>query len=257
MLINKREKFDKLAQKYDLYRPRYPKEFLKEIFHWSKNNKKKKLNILDVGSGTGIVLEKLINIFGKKNNFYSIDISYEMIKLGKKKFPFVNWIKGKAEEKINLLPNMDIFIFAQSYQWMNRNLILNLIKKKINKKGLFCILQNNRNYKINNFLNEYENILESININYNRKYRNIKYNKEINFFFKKKINLYIYMNKYWDIYLSKKEFLGMINSSTQVENVKNINKKLFYKNINFLLKRYLCKKKLLISYKTELFIFRL
>ncbi len=254
MLINKKEKFDKLAKKYDLYRPRYPIEFLQEIFNWKE--KKNKLNVLDVGSGTGIVLEKLINILGKNNNFYAIDISSEMIKLGKNKFPFVNWIRGIAEEEIKILPNIDIFIFAQSYQWMNRKIILKLIDKKINNGGLFCILQNNRNYKKNIFLNKYETILESINSNYSRKYRNIKYEKEIKFFFKNRKYLYIYMNKLWDIFLSKKEFLGMINSSTQVENVKYINKNIFFKKINSLLKEYLLKKKILISYNTELFLFK-
>ncbi len=256
MSISKIEKFDKLAKKYDLYRPRYPIEFLQEIFNWKKKNNKDKLNILDIGSGTGIVLEKLIDILGRNNSFYAIDISSEMIKLGKKKFPFVNWIKGSAEEKIKILPNIDIFIFAQSYQWMNRKIILKWINKKINNRGLFCILQNNRNYKKNIFLNEYENILESINSSYSRKYRNIKYEKEIKFFFRNRKYLYIYMSKLWDIFLSKKEFLGMINSSTQVENVKNINKDIFFKKINFLLKKYLLKKKILVSYKTELFLFK-
>ncbi len=254
MLINKKEKFDDLAKKYDLYRPRYKKIFFKEIFNWS--NKKKKLNILDIGSGTGIVLEKLINILGKKNNFYAVDISTGMINIGIKKFPFVKWIKGKVEDEIDNLPKMDIFIFAQSYQWINRKIFFNSIEKKINKGGLICILQNNRNYKKNIFLNEYENILESININYFRNYRKIKYKREIDFYIKNKDYIYIYMLKPWKMFLTKKHFLGMINSSTQVKKVKSINKKLFYKKINYLLKKFLYKDKILISYETELFIFR-
>lgn len=254
MSINKKEKFDDLAKKYDLYRPRYKTIFFKEILNWS--NKKRKLNILDIGSGTGIVLEKLINIFGKKNNFYAIDISIEMIKIGIKKFPFVKWINGKVEDKINDLPKMDIFIFAQSYQWINRKKFFYSIKKQINKEILICILQNNRNYKKNIFLNEYENILESINKNYTRTYRKIKYKQEIDFYIKNKNYIYIYMLKPWEIFLTKKYFLGMINSSTQVKKVKSINKKLFSKKINYLLKNFLYKDKLLVSYETELFIFK-
>ncbi len=253
MLINKKEKFDNLAKKYDLYRPRYKSIFLKEIFNW--RYKKKKLNILDIGSGTGIVLEKLINIFGKKNNFYAIDISKKMIDIGKKKFPFVKWIKGKIENKINSLPNMDIFIFAQSFQWINRKILLNLIKK-INKKGLICILQNNRDYKSNIFLNKYENLLESINSKYSRKYRKINFKKELNYYIDKKKYTYLYMVKTWEIYLTIKKFLGMVNSSTQVVKVKSINKKIFFKKLNNLLNRYLYNKKILVSYETELFIFK-
>ncbi len=253
MSTNKKEKFDKLAKKYDLFRPRYKKFFFEEILHLS--NKKKKLNILDIGSGTGISLENFINIFSKKNNFYAIDISNEMIKIGRKKFPFVKWIKGKIEEKINLLPNMDIFIFAQSLQWINRKIFSYLIKK-INKKGLICILQNNRNYKLNNFLNKYEDILESINKNYSRKYRKINYKKEIDFYINKKKYTYFYILKPWEIYLTKKKFLGMINSSTQVEKVKSINKRLFFKKLYCLLNNYLYDNKILVSYETELFVFK-
>ncbi len=254
MSINKKEKFDDLSKNYDLYRPRYKKIFFKEIKNWS--NKSKKLNILDIGSGTGIIFEKLINVFGKKNNFYAIDISFKMIRIGKKKFPFVKWIKGKIEEKINYLPKIDIFIFGQSIQWINRKLFFSIVEKKINKNGLICILQNNRNYKINDFLDKYESILESINVNYFRNYRKIKYKEEINLYLKNKNYTYIYMLKPWEIFLTKKQFLGMINSSTQVKEVKLINSKLFFKKLNFLFKCFLYENKVLISYETELFVFK-
>ncbi len=257
MSKNKIEKFDNLAKKYDLYRPRYPKIFFKEILFWSKKKKNSNLNILDIGSGTGIVLEKLVNVFGNKNNFYAIDISSKMINIGIKKFPFVKWIKGKAENLINKLPNIDIFIFGQSFQWMNSNIILKLIKKKINNKGLICILQNNRNFKVNSFLNDYEFILESINPKYSRYYRKISYKKEINKVFDINKYIYIYMLKSWDSFLFIDEFFGMINSSTQVNKVKSINKNLFNKKINLLLDKYLFKNKILLSYETELFIFKI
>lgn len=255
MLKNRKEKFDDLAINYDLYRPRYSLIFFKEILHWSKK-KNNNLNILDIGSGTGIALENLIKVFSLKNNFYAVDISSNMINIGKKKFPFVKWIKGKAEKLIEKLPNMDIFILAQSFQWMNINLILNLIKVKLNRGGLICILQNNRDYRVNNFLNEYESLLESINSSYNRKYRDISYKNEVDKVFDISEYLYIYISKSWITSLSSDSFLGMINSSTQVDKVKSINKFAFENEINLLIDKYLFNGKLLLNYNTELFIFK-
>ncbi len=254
MIFNiKKNKFDGLAKKYDLYRPRYPIIFFKEINHWIID--KKKLNILDIGSGTGIALEGLIKILGKKNNFFAIDLSQDMINIGKTKYPYVKWIKGKAEHKIKYLPKMDIIISAQSFQWMNRIKLLKLIKKKLNLNGIFCILQNNRNYKINDFLNKYENILEKINSQYSRKYRKFKYKKEIKLIFNNKYRIYIYLNYLWTDYLTKQEFIGMSYSSTQVQQVKNINNYLFKKKINNLITQYSNKNKAIkIDFKSELFL---
>ncbi len=253
ILNNRKNKFDGLAKEYDLYRPRYPSLLFKEINNWSiKKNKK---NILDIGSGTGIALEGLIKILGKQNNFFAIDLSQDMINVGKKKYPYVKWIKGKAENEIKKLPKMDIIISAQSFQWMNRIKLLKIIKKKLNLKGIFCILQNNRNYKINDFLNKYEHILEKINSKYSRKYRKFKYKKEIKLIFNDKYSIYIYLNYLWKDYLTKKEFIGMSYSSTQVQKVKNINNNLFKKKIKNLIKKHYKKNNSIkIDFTSELFL---
>ncbi len=250
----KKQKFDGLAKKYDLYRLRYPKILFKEIKHWT--TKKKNINILDIGSGTGIALEGIIKNIKKTNNFYASELSKDMICIGKKKFPKITWIKGNIEDKILSLPNMDIIIFAQSIHWINHINIFKKIKKKINKNGIICILQNNRNFKKNLFLNEYENILEQINKKYNRNYRKTNYLNEIKNIFNNKKYIFIYINILWNKYLYKKQFIGMINSSTQVKSTKLINRKLFNKKISNLINKYSFKNLLKLNYESELFIIK-
>ncbi len=252
LYIKKKQKFDGLAKKYDKYRLRYPKLFFEQINYWSK--KKNFNNILDIGSGTGIVLEGMTEKGTKNNQFYSSEISKDMISIGKKKFPFAKWINGNIENKISFLPKMDIIIFAQSLQWINRNKIFKKIKKKINKNGIICIMQNNRNYRKNIFLRKYEEILENINHLYSRKYRKIKYLNEIKSTFNKYNCKYIYISILWKKIFLIKEFIGMINSSTQVSKVKSINRKLFNIKILNLIKKYSKNNLIRLDYESELFI---
>lgn len=247
----KQEKFDSLAEKYEIYRPRYPKLFFNVIKYWVS---KKKNNILDIGSGTGIALEGITKIFNKKNNIYALDISKNMIDIGRKKFLFIKWIYGKAEKEIDKLPKMDLIISAQSFQWMNRIKLLKKINKNLNKNGIFCILQNNRDYKKNIFFRKYEDILEKINPQYYRKYRKFKYKKELKNNFKNYIYNYTFIK--WHKKITNKEFWGMINSSTQVKTIKKINNILFKKNIKKLLLKFSINNKIRIDYESELFIIK-
>ncbi|MET3590094.1 ubiquinone/menaquinone biosynthesis C-methylase UbiE [Bartonella silvatica] len=74
---SKIEKFDGLADDYDLYRPRYPLTLFKTMLLPFKV--KKHLSIVDVGAGTGIALEGIIELLGKEHQ-YHVDISTDMIK---------------------------------------------------------------------------------------------------------------------------------------------------------------------------------
>ncbi len=248
----KKEKFDGLAKNYDIYRPRYPNFFFQQIDNLLE--KKNNINILDIGAGSGIALEGITKIINKKNNFYAIDISKDMIKIGKKKFSYINWIHGKAEEKISEINNLDLVIFAQSFQWMNKIKLLKIIKKKLNKKGIICIIQNNRNFSINKFLFKYENLIETVNKNYSRNYRNLNYKNELKLVFPKYI--YIYISFPWNTFLSKKEFIKMSNTSTQIQETKKINNIMFKKKLKNIINKYIINKKLKIDFTSELFIIK-
>ncbi len=256
-MFHKKIPFDGLALNYDLFRPRYPKIFFNEINHWNKINLNiYPQNILDIGSGTGIALEGLITKLGNQKKYFAIDISKDMINIGKKKFPFVSWIKGTAENKIHILPKMDIITFAQSFQWMKRIKLLKLIKQKINHNGIICIMQNNRNYKKNIFLNEYEDILETINPHYSRKYRNFNYEYELKSVFYEKKYIYMYIYTLWEQLFTEEEFIGMSSSSTQVQNTININKNLFKKKVKELINNHLKNNKIKINFISELFLIK-
>nr|WP_052760889.1 class I SAM-dependent methyltransferase [Photorhabdus thracensis] len=94
-----------------------------------------------------------------------------MIDTGKQKLPWVSWLHGSAEQHLANVGNPDLIMAAQSFQWMDRATVLNLVRNSLADNGIIAILQNNRDYRYSEFLNEYENLLEELSPNYSRHYR--------------------------------------------------------------------------------------
>ncbi len=250
-----KEKFDSLVKDYDAYRPRYPDIFFQEIWHWS-NQVKPKQHIIDIGAGTGILLEGLIPRFSQKHQFFAIDISEKMVSYGVKKFPFITWIHGQAETILSNFTHIDIALFGQSLQWLQRKNILHQIKERLNNLGMVCILQNNRDYQKNNFLYQYENLLEYFHPKYIRTYRQHNYRQELQETFNNHHYIFIYLETIWEHLLSKHEFIGMSNSSTQIQTIKLRKANQFQEKLHNLISKYIQNEKLLITYQSELFIIK-
>ncbi len=250
-----KEKFDNLVKDYDSYRPRYPDIFFQEIWHWS-NQQKPIQHIIDIGAGTGILLEGLIPPFSQKHQFFAIDISETMVSYGAKKFPFINWIHGQAENILSNFTQIDIALFGQSLQWLQRKNILHQIKERLNNLGMVCILQNNRDYNKNKFLYQYENLLEHFHPKYTRTYRQHNYRQELQEIFHTPHYIFIYLETIWEQVVSKHEFIGMSNSSTQIQTIKLLKGAKFQEKLHNLISQYLHNEKLLINYQSELFIIK-
>ena len=116
--------FNKIAKRYD---DLYKKE--KDIAIDNKIKKKvkglKNKFIIDMGCGTGHLLE-LINV--KKEKYIGIDISHEMLKIAKKRYPGYKFIQKSVMDNSTLLPEKGIYIFLFSLNYMDIK-ILNNIKK--------------------------------------------------------------------------------------------------------------------------------
>ncbi len=107
-----------MADDYDRYRPRYPLTLLKTMLLPLKD--KKHLSIVDVGAGTGIALEGIVELLRNKHQYHAIDISSDMIKQGRRKFPTVQWYQGQAESLSPKIGKLDLVIMAQAFQWVDR-----------------------------------------------------------------------------------------------------------------------------------------
>ncbi|MDX7985859.1 class I SAM-dependent methyltransferase [Xenorhabdus sp. 12] len=249
-MAEQKAKFDGLAENYDRYRPHYPQALFREIGHWLPEGRA--LSIVDIGAGTGIALEGLANLLGQQNRYTAIDISQDMIDIGKQKLPWVNWLHGSAEQHLSSVGQPDLVMAAQSFQWMERETVLHLVSHCLADNGIMAILQNNRDYRHSEFLHEYENLLEELSPNYNRHYRNFDYVRELNIAFSS-INIHhIALNTRWNMHIPAEAFIGMSRSSTQAQRALAAHGELFIEKLKILVEKYQIEGKLDILYESQL-----
>jgi ubiquinone/menaquinone biosynthesis C-methylase UbiE len=121
---------------------------------------KKPKTILDIGCGTGRILNNLINYTSPETEIYAIDISEKMVKLCREKFKDEKKIKSVevvdiAKDQININKNFD-FITAIRVLKYNKNWpeILEKIYQQLNPGGIFIFTMPNKN-SINRFADRY------------------------------------------------------------------------------------------------------
>lgn len=201
--------FDGLAEDYDRERPRYPRS----AFEWisSKCDLASATTVVDVGAGTGIVLEGLLPHLPADCRVVGIDYSHDMIQVGSKKFPDVEWIQGEAETLLKPLAPIDLITAGQSYQWLDRDRFLAEANASLNSRGGLAIMQNNRDYHSGGFADAYETFLETFSPGYRRDYRKIDVQAELRTTFPT-VNLKQFR---WTQEKTPEQFMGMSASSTQ------------------------------------------
>lgn len=241
--------FDGLALNYDLERPRYPKAAFEYI------NKECDLHsaqlVMDVGAGTGIVLEGLTKYLQKSCQIVAVDKSEDMMRVGKDKFSHVDWILGEVESILGNYTDIDLIIAGQSYQWLNRKKFLSAAQNSLSSNGSIVIIQNNRNYTAGSFLQEYESLLETWSPGYSRTYRNIDIENELNPYFEE-INKVFFE---WEDTKTPSQFIAMSKSSTQSQRALKENKLEYSEGLQMLVDKWKDENNLLtIPYITEVFI---
>ncbi len=249
----KREKFDGLADDYDRYRPRYPFSLFKTMLLPLKD--KKHLSIVDVGAGTGIALEGIVKLLGNKHQYHAIDISKDMIKQGRKKFPTVQWYQGKAESLLPQIDEVDLVVAAQAFQWMNRPRLLCAVSDQLRTNGVMAVIQNNRDFKHSKFLSAYETLLEEMSPNYSRYYRNFDFLQEMSDGFRvnpEKIALHTHN---WTMVIPSEAFMGMSRSSTQAQRAIARHGEEYLRQLTALIKQYEVQGSLELLYRSELYMY--
>ncbi len=91
--MNRKQKFDGLADDYDRNRPRCTSDLFQMIK--SRSPVRDRLRIVD--AGTGIVLEGLIDVLGQEHDYPAVDVSTNMVESARQKFPFAEWTVGGGE----------------------------------------------------------------------------------------------------------------------------------------------------------------
>ena len=247
------EKFDGLSDDYDRYRPRYPLELFETMLNTFKY--RKHLSIADVGAGTGIALESIVDVLGPEHDYHAIDVSSDMIRQGKKKFPYVHWHQGQSEILLPQMDSLDIVVCAQSFQWMNRPQLMSAVSKKLKAGGVMCVIQNNRNFEESDFLADYETLLESMSPGYSRYYRNYDFLQEMVDFFKASAQDVVLHTHDWTMTIPSEAFVGMSKSSTQAQRAISEHGYEYLKQLNTLIAKHKVNGSLDILYRSELYMY--
>ncbi|WP_375635862.1 MULTISPECIES: class I SAM-dependent methyltransferase [unclassified Bartonella] len=247
------EKFDGLANDYDRYRPRYPLTLFKTMLHPFKN--KKHLSIVDVGAGTGIALEGIVKFLGNEHQYHAIDVSADMIKKGRRKFPTVQWYQGRAEDLLPQIGEVDFVIAAQAFQWTDRPKLLCSVSDQLRVNGVMAVIQNNRDFKHSEFLEAYETLLEKMSPNYSRYYRNFDFLQEMSDGFGVDPEKIFFHTHNWMMMIPSEAFIGMSRSSTQAQRAIACYGEEYLRQLVALIKKYEVQGNLELLYRSELYMY--
>jgi len=128
--LNPNNTFFGVADYYEKYRPKYPKELfnlLKEIFQLSKNESV----VLDLGCATGQVA---IDISNDAKNVYAVDPQIDMLSIGrenakKKNISNIEWYFSNSDDIKHIKDTLTLTTIARAFHWMNREQVLNDLYK--------------------------------------------------------------------------------------------------------------------------------
>jgi SAM-dependent methyltransferase len=151
---------DRLADSYERTRPRYPAELFAHAVGLLPADARPV--VVDAGAGSGIALEALLPLLPRRADVHAVDVSGDMIDLGRAKFPTVTWAKGTAEEYLRGLTGLDLVTAAQSYQWMDRPAFLAAAAAALRPGGVCMIIQNSRDHRAGGLAADYESLLKEL-----------------------------------------------------------------------------------------------
>lgn len=247
------EKFDGLADDYERYRPRYPVELFITMLAPFKG--KNQLSIRDIGAGTGIALEHMMDVLGTEHHYHGIELSQDMIEQGKKKFPDVHWHQGQAETVLPGLDGVDLVVAAQSFQWMDRPALLSAVSRQLRPGGVMGVIQNNRNFAESDFLHRYESLLEAMSPGYSRYYRSFDFLQEMTEGFAARPADVALHTHDWTMRIPSEAFIGMSRSSTQARRAIAAYGEQFLGQLATLIKQYAEDGILEVLYRSELYMY--
>lgn len=240
-------KFNGLADSYDRARPRYPAELFTRAVELLPDGRVPV--VVDAGAGTGIALEGLLPQLPPGAEVHAVDISADMVRVGRSKFPGVDWHIGTAEEYLPGLSGVDLVIAAQAYQWMDRTAYLSAVAAALRPGGVCAVVQNNRHYAGGGFAAAYEDLLEQYSPGYRRTYRAIDVAAELGGHFAHVTRL----EHTWAQPMEIAEFITMSTSSTQAQRAIAAVGEVFLKRVRELCDQHATDGRIELPYLSEAF----
>lgn len=243
--------FDGIGKLYDSVRPSYPDA----LFEYLQNEIGVDANsiIADIGSGTGILTEKLIKICKK---VYAVEPNRSMRNVANNKLwkstKYVS-IDGTAENT-GLCDNcLNYVTAAQSFHWFNRSLFRNECQRILKNNGFVILIWNCRDQG-----NELVQVIDKINEKYCSNFSGFKGGMrgavgldDYEDFFVNGYDTKIFRN---DILLDKRRFIGLHNSASYRLEKSDINYKNYIYDLQRAFDKYSLNGNLFMPYLTKCYI---
>ena len=174
-------RFDGLAERYQRYRPRYPKPALDRIAQACHELSDSNPVLLDVGAGTGISSRALARALGGAWRIVGIEPSADMretairdsVELG-----HVEFVDGTAEALPSRDGDTSAVTVAQALHWFDRPAFYREVGRVLSPAGILVVLFNDRDGAAPIF-QAFEDLMERQVPGYSRGYRQFDYEAEI------------------------------------------------------------------------------
>ena len=150
MIIIKRQYFNSLASEWDEMTD-VDEKFISRVFDLFPDFEKP--NILDVGSGTGVLIPFVFDIYGEKAFITEVDYSEDMIALAKDKFESDN-IEFKAQDILNITfeKTFDLILCYSVFpHFSDKEEVINKLSNILNSEGKLVIFHSSSRKELNEF----------------------------------------------------------------------------------------------------------
>ena len=134
------QSFDRVADRYDTYRPSYPVEIIEDILRSSGIQLDGK--ILEIGSGTG----KATILFAQRGyTMLCLEPGQNLLDVATRNlaaYPLVTFVKTRFEEWDNDQEYFDLVISAQAYHWVPENVRYQKTASVLKHEGYLAVFWN-------------------------------------------------------------------------------------------------------------------
>ncbi|WBF45736.1 class I SAM-dependent methyltransferase [Serratia rubidaea] len=105
-------------------------------------NGEKPLDVLDIGCGTGVLLEQLY-VLWPTANYVGLDPAAGMVAEGEQRRPFASFIQGRAESIPLPTASVDLVVCSMSFgHWRDKSAGLREVRRVLKSHGVFCLVEN-------------------------------------------------------------------------------------------------------------------
>jgi len=219
-MVQAKHAFSRISGIYQRFRPHYPAQVFVELERILSRSKTPSASrtLVDIGCGTGIATRQLRAAMGPAPRIVGVDVNRNMLKTARQasaQSDAIEYTQGTAEALPFPDNSVDLVIVAQAIQWFDRPKFYPEVCRILRPDGVLAVMRNNRSWQSSVFLEQYEELLETLSPGYVRSCRDIDLQGEIRQVAGLKNGAKHRIR--WNRHLTRADFIGMALSSSKTQ----------------------------------------